>query len=174
MGSFFGRPRIKLMLSPGDRVLEIVSWLALAGLWTVVLFYYPLLPDTIPTRFNAAGHADGYGTKASLFVLPSIATAMAIGMTLLNRYPHLYNYPVSITTDNALRHYTSATRLIRGIKTAIPVAFLLIVRKTIRVSGGSADEAGGYFLLLEILIIFVPLLAYCFSLLRSSRRKNVA
>ena len=97
------------------------------------------MPATIPTHYNGAGQADGFGGKITILTLPLIATVLFVGMTFLNKYPHIFNYPTNITQDNVLRQYTNATRLIRYLKLIIVFIFGLIAFKTIQNANGEAD-----------------------------------
>ena len=60
------------------------------------------LPEIIPTHYNEAGEADSYGDKLNILALPIISTLLFIGLTILNKRPHLFNYPSEITKENAL------------------------------------------------------------------------
>jgi len=117
------RPKIKLVLTTTDKVFEIIGWLALLMLWILTIINYSNLPNMIPIHYNGAGQADGFGGKGVLFMLPLIASVLFIGLTLLNKFPHVFNYPTSITTENALRQYSNATRMIRYLKFIIVFIF---------------------------------------------------
>ncbi|MFM7765447.1 MAG: DUF1648 domain-containing protein, partial [Sphingomonadales bacterium] len=127
------------------------------------------LPDTIPTHYNGAGQADGFGGKGYILTLPLIATVLFIGLTILNKFPHIFNYPTNITQDNALRQYTNATRLIRYLKFIIAVIFGLIAFKTIQNANGQADGLGIWFLPLTLGLIFIPLTYYIIKTLKTKQ-----
>ena len=151
------RLKIKLELTTADKILELVGWLSIVALWVLTITHYNNLPDTIPTHYNAAGNADGIGGKATILILPIIATILFIGMTILNKFPHVFNYPTNISNENALRQYTNATRMIRYLKLILVVIFGLIVFKTIQNANGQADGLGIWFLPLTLGLIFIPL-----------------
>jgi uncharacterized membrane protein len=115
------RPRLKLERSTADKLIEIGGWLLISVVWGFTLSNYPNLPETIPTHYNGAGQADGFGGKATILTLPLIATVLFGGLTFLNKFPHIFNYPTIITQHNALRQYTNATRMIRYLKLIIVV-----------------------------------------------------
>jgi uncharacterized membrane protein len=154
------RSKIKLEPTTSDNLLEAAGWLALALIWLITIFYYKNLPVTIPTHFNIAGEADNYGVRSTIFFMPALGTVLFIGMTILNRFPHVFNYPVKITPENARKQYTMATRLIRVLKLAVLIIFTMIVWY----SGQAAiDKSGKLFLLflpLTLAIIFIPLVLY--------------
>lgn len=163
------RPIIKLTLTTSDWALELLGWAALLALWGLILTHYPNLPAIIPTHYNLAGVADDYGKKASLLLLPFVATVLFIGLTLLNRYPHQFNYLVPITPDNALSQYTAATRLLRYLKLILVVVFGLLAYQTIRQARGAATGLGVWFLPVMLALVLVPLLYFGGKSLLSTR-----
>jgi len=140
------RPRIKLQLNQTDKVLEIIGWISVFGIWALPLINYFDLPEIIPIHFNGAGKADRFGNKTHIFVLPIISTLLFIGLTILNKRPHVFNYPGQITKENAVHQYTYATRMMRVLKLVIVLLFGLIVFKTIQNVNGHADGLGTWFL----------------------------
>ena len=140
------RPRIKLQLNQTDKILEIVGWISVVGIWALPLINYFDLPEIIPIHFNGAGKADGFGNKKHIFVLPIISSLLFIGFTILNKSPHIFNYPSQITKENALRQYTNATRMMRVLKLVIVLLFGLIVFREIQIVNGNANGLGAWFL----------------------------
>jgi len=163
------RPRIKLQLKQTDKILEIVGWVSVFGIWALTLTNYSILPEIIPIHFNGAGKADGFGNKTHIFVLPIISTLLFIGLTILNKHPHIFNYPSQITKENAVDQYTNATRMMRVLKLVIVVLFGLIVLKTIQIVNGHADGLGTWFLPLTMGMIFIPMLYF---LIKSLKKKT--
>lgn len=123
---YLDRPKIKLTLKPLDKWLEALAISGCIWLWTFCVRAYTILPETIPTHFNFKGVADDFGSKATIFILPSIATAIYVLMTYLNQYPHIFNYMVKITEENAENQYRSATRMLRWVKLFVVVLFSII------------------------------------------------
>ncbi|MFM7328678.1 MAG: hypothetical protein ACKO3B_08090, partial [Bacteroidota bacterium] len=83
-----------------------------------------------------------------------------ICLTILNNYPHVFNYPVSINTQNAYAQYKSATTMIRFLKLSLILVFLILFNYTIKTATGEIDELGLWFLPLSLALIFIPLLVY--------------
>ncbi len=154
------RPKIKLELTTADKSFEIVGWFLILAVWGLTITNYSNLPETISTHYNGAGQADGFGGKATILTLPLIATILFIGLTVLNKFPHVFNYPTGITQDNAFRQYTNATRLIRYLKLIIVFIFGLIAFKTIQNANGEAEGLGVWFLPLTIGLIFISLIYF--------------
>jgi len=163
------RPQIKLQLNQTDKILEIVGWVSVVGIWALTLTNYSILPEIIPIHFNGAGKADGFGNKTHIFILPIISTLLFIGLTTLNKHPHMFNYPSQITKENAVHQYTNATRMIRVLKLVIVVLFGLIVFRKIQIVNGHADGLGTWFLPLTMGMIFIPMLYF---LIKSLKKKT--
>ena len=124
------RPRLEIVCTGLDRTLEWVGRVVLLAMWTMTALFFVKLPDIIPIHYNAAGDPDGYGAKWTFLILPILATGIYLGLTRLNKSPHLFNYSTDITQENALEHYTRATRMLRFVKVSIVVVFSLVMLLT--------------------------------------------
>jgi uncharacterized membrane protein len=139
------RPRINIDLDPVDWMIEIMGLIFILGLIGIPMHYYDMLPETIPIHFNAAGEADGFGSRNSIWSLPIIGVIIYVGMFALNRFPYIFNYPVEITEENAEKQYRNATKLIRMLNLIIAATFLYISYFSIRTSLGISSGLGWYF-----------------------------
>jgi uncharacterized membrane protein len=155
-----GRPKVKLDLTNTDKVIEFTGLTLLIGIWILAILSFSDLPESIPTHFNGAGEADGFGERTNIFVLPIIGTITFIGLTLLNKNPHIFNYPKTITNENALNQYSNATRMIRVLKLIIVFVFGLILVRTLQNTNGNADGIGTWFLPLTIGLFIIPTLYF--------------
>jgi uncharacterized membrane protein len=163
------RPIIKLELTTTDKAIELLGWISIMAIWLLTIISYTNLPDIIPTHYNAEGDPDGFGGKRLILIEPFIATVIFFGMTILNKFPHTYNYLTEITTENALKHYTDATRLIGYLKLNVVIVFGLILLQTIRNANGQADGLGTWFTPMTICLLFIPIAYY---LIKSSQAKK--
>lgn len=164
-----GAPKIKLELTTADKVFEAAGWIAVLIIWIMTITNYAKLPGTIPTHYNGLGQPDGFGGKATILGLPAIATIVFAGLTILNKYPHIFNYPARITEGNASRRYTDAVRMIRYLKPVIVLIFGLIAFKTIQNAVGQANGLGAWFLPVTLCLVFIPL---TYFVVRSLRTKH--
>ena len=161
------RPKIKLPLTLFDKIIEVTSYLALVAFWVMTIFAFTTLPESIPTHYNGMGEVDGYGPKATIFFLPVLGTVLFAFLTYIVKKPETFNYTVGITEENALAQYTNATKLLRFMKLALLILFIVIDYKTIATSNGASDGLGKWFLPFTIALIFVPVV---FSVYRSFRK----
>lgn len=150
----------KIETTSTDKTLEILGWTFLFAIWIWTIENYTNLPDTIPIHYDGTGQADGFGDKSKLLNLPFIATLLYIVITILNQFPHIFNYATPITSDNILKQYTNATRTLRVLKLIIVVIFGIITIQTIRRVNGEENGLGHWLLPLAIGLIFFPLLYF--------------
>ncbi|WP_044212031.1 DUF1648 domain-containing protein [Flammeovirga sp. OC4] len=160
------QPKIKLPLSLKDITIELVCIVILIITWILPLVVYNDLPEEIAIHFNAKGIPDSYGPKSSLFSLPIFSLLLFLLLTILNKYPHTFNYPVEITEENALKQYTLSTRFIRFLKLSILIVFLFIVYKSISLN---PEGLGNFFLPFVFIITFVPVFVYLIKVMRSQK-----
>ena len=154
------RPIIKIPLSTADKVEEALCIVILISLWAGVIVVFPSLPQTIPRHFNATGTADGFGDKANIFALPLVATFEYALITILQRFPHIYNYLSEVTPENARRMYTSATKLMRHIKLVVLIILTAVVVLIYRSVVTNSFGIGTWFLPASIGLIMIPLVVY--------------
>ncbi len=112
---YANRPKIKVQLEPIDTILEATTAAILIALWIYVIITYSSLPETMPTHINYKGEVDGTGNKMLLWVLVGITTIITVGMYVLTRFPHIHNYMVNITEENAAHNYQLSSRMLRYV-----------------------------------------------------------
>ena len=162
------RPKLKPELSTPDKILEISGWATLAFLWVFTLFIYSNLPEIIPIHFDASGQANVYENKLNIMFLPVIVTLVFIGLTVLNQYPHIFNYPTRITPENAIRQYRNATGMIRFLKFIIPIIGCLVI---LMITLTVADKSAGISVWLQPLILGLILIPMAYFTVKAFRIK---
>jgi uncharacterized membrane protein len=128
------RPKIPIPIYAIDIILEALAVLVLLGFWFYFYNNFPALPETVPIHFNASGEPDGFGSKWWMFWLPSIATVLYVFLTLLQRIPHRFNYPVYVTPKNAPRQYQLVLRFVRVLKILVVALFAGITWHSIQLT----------------------------------------
>ncbi|WP_298519948.1 DUF1648 domain-containing protein [uncultured Kordia sp.] len=112
---YANRPRIKVPLAPIDTILESTTAALLVVLWVYVIVSYASLPEIVPTHVDLSGQVDGTGNKTTIWFLLGITTVVTIGLYALTKFPHIHNYMVEITEDNAEHNYQMSNRLLRFV-----------------------------------------------------------
>lgn len=151
------RPTPEIQTSWFDKLVEVLGWFFLILLWVITIFSYARLPEIIPTHFNASGQADDEGSKMILFFLPVIGTLIFVGLTVLNQYPHIFNYPVAITEANAQKQYNNAVRMLKVLKLILAVVFSILVFLIYHAASTDNGSLGIWFLPVVLGMILIPL-----------------
>lgn len=153
-------PKIKLKLTPIDKLLEMLGLGALIVMWIFVVYNYSKLPPTIPIHFDSSGIIDGYGSKSMIWGLLLVGSIMYVGMTYLNKFPHVFNFLTQITEESALRQYTIATKMLRFIKLGIILMVSYLAFKTVRIALGKAFVLDAWLLPLFFSLLFLSLIYF--------------
>lgn len=157
------RPKIKVPFETIDIIIDCLSVTCILFMWGYLVVEYGTLDEIIPSHFNGKGEVDGYGHKSFIWFLPLLATAMYIGLFILNRYPHIHNYTVTITKDNALANYRFSTRVLRFVNFLCTVMFAYICFQIINSAKIGSSQIGIGFLITVIsasIILPIVLLLY--------------
>ena len=158
---FEKRPKITVPQNSTDLWIDRFSFLLFFIIWLSVFVYYPDLPDEIPTHFNGRGQADAFGSKQSIWVLMGVFSSIFIGIYILNKYPHLHNYTVKITEENALKNYRFSTRVLRVVN-FLNLLVLAYILKTMMTPYEKQSTAFGGWFLPTIMIGSLVLIIYIF------------
>lgn len=128
--------------------LGILAWITVAAL------YGPdRLPDRVPTHFDAAGHANGWGSPAGMIIMPIVAVGLYLLMTLAGRFPSAFNYPVRVTPLNLPRLQTVALNMIAWIK--VEIACLFAVLQWVFVQSARSGEGHLFPLVLPVFLVVI-------------------
>lgn len=130
------QPKLRVEPDNLDRLMDGLAVFCLLLLLLFPIIYFGELPDTIPMHFNGRGEADGFGQKATLWLLPGLGLVLFLAMHFLQDRPEWYNYPVKITPENASRQYRVASRMIRALKVVVMLIFAYLSWGTIQVALG--------------------------------------
>ena len=164
-----GRPILKIELETSDK---IVYWLGVSACLALVIlpfYFFPYLPEEVPRHFGSDGTPDAWGSRNYVFMMPFIGLILFVGMFFLSKVPHIYNYTVEITEENAAVQYKRSSRMIRVLNTAIILTFLYIEITTLRTALGKSEGLGGWFLPVFMMVMFgIPVAYLIFSPKKSS------
>lgn len=163
------RPIIDIEWETLDYVLEAIAFAGAVSGLLVAISNYGSLPGTIPIHFDLQGRPDSWGSKQYIWLLPSVGLILYAGLTLLNRYPHKYNFPAEITEENAAAQYSMATRLVRFLNAFICAAFAFITWQTIQIAGSKTEALPAW---LTWVFIAGVLLAPIWYVYRASKHKR--
>lgn len=155
-------PVIDLPRTYWDWFFDTASLGGLILMASSLIYFWPLIPETIPTHFGFSGEPDAWGSKSTLLILPVTSLALYLLLTVIGFFPRTYNYPFKITEKNALAQYELARALLGWLKVEIICFFSLIVWQTIMISLGKAHGLGAVSIILFIAVVFGTVGIYFF------------
>jgi uncharacterized membrane protein len=156
---FRNQPKIDIKPSPTDRKIILIGWLLVVLNFIIVFAFHFQLPDTVPTHFNLRGEADDFGSKSTLWLLPSISllTYFLMSTIIIKMKPWNYNYPTKVTEKNAPRLYAMTIQMMARLNLGIVLLFLIIsIEIILKASQYDGIRLGWTFIPLTVLIIIFP------------------
>ena len=150
-----------------DWLLDTTGGIMVILLMALPVYTYSSLPEIIPIHFNARGIADGYGSREMIWVLPILVFLIFVGVAILADHPHLFNYLVEITKENAERQYRMATRLLRILNLLVAGIFLYIMYVKVALYPATNTGLGVFFLPFSLMAIFGILVIYILMSLKA-------
>jgi uncharacterized membrane protein len=165
------RPILSIPMTTTEKTIKILSVLMIAIQFFYVIYTWNDLPAKVPTHFNAAGKVDGWGEKGSLWLLPTLGLLLFVGMSFLERVPHVYNYPVMITDENAPHIYLESRRLLVIINFEMTLFFLLISCEGVKVAFGH-ESIGVWMVPVFMVVVLGTIVISLFRVFRKSKREK--
>jgi uncharacterized membrane protein len=159
---FKNQPKIDVKPTKSDKKWIFAGWaVCLLNIVLVAVSYFNL-PDTIPIHFNFKGEAGGFGAKSTIWVLPVLGLLMYYGMNFIaNKVkPHLMNYPVEVTEENASQLYSMSIKLLVLLNFLIAVIFVILTIEIIGIAFKWSQPRLSWLIL--VLIIFSTVLPFYF------------
>lgn len=137
-----------------ERLHDSISVVVLAYSIVYLILKWTSLPETIPIHFDVRGNADGWGSRAFLLFIPLLSIILFIGLSLLRKIPHKFNYPGPITAQNAARQYRAAISLLSWIKVELILLFGYLQWSIIQNAIGHSAGVGIWLLPVTLIVVF--------------------
>lgn len=152
------RPILTLPKTKYEKCLDVIG----SGLFTVSILFIILqwgnLPEEIPAHFNAKGEVDRWGSKIEVLILPGIGIFMWIFLGLLEKAPHMHNYPARLNERNVEAFYLNSRRLCNEVKNFCLILFAIISCEIVLVALGKIEGLGWWFLPVVLIGTGIPIL----------------
>lgn len=153
---------MKLKASKYDIAANLLCLLMLLGITVYLIISWSSIPDKIPGHYNAAGEVDRWGDKSELLFLPVLGWLLYIGITLLERFPQVWNTGVTVTVENKERVYRILKNMIGTLKIMTVAIFTSLTINT-----AFAKALPVFFLPLILLLMFGFIIFFMIRLNRS-------
>ncbi|QOR68262.1 DUF1648 domain-containing protein [Cytobacillus suaedae] len=161
------RPKLNLKTTPLEYLLNGISLCLIILCATYLLSEWSSLPNQVPMHFNGVGKADGWGSKWTVWILLLIGSLLWVGMLILSHYPHVFNFLIEITDENAEFQYKNARLMLTIVNTIIIVDFAYSSYQIVQVAKGLSNGLGTWSMLIFILILLGTIFIFMFRSLRT-------
>jgi len=161
------RPRIQINLTPTDYFIETIGVIGIICLFFFPIYFFNDLPNQIPKHYNAMGQVDSYANRGMIWLVPAIGLIIYVGLTFLNKFPFIFNYPTKVTNENAEKLYTIGTRTIRLLKVVVILLFAFLNYKTILIALNKATEIGKFYLPILLIVLATIIGTMIYKMTRS-------
>lgn len=163
------RPKIKISLTIADIIIEAVCAAIFLLVCLYLIFSWSDIPTTVATHFGISGQADSFGSKNSIFFLLPFMVVLYAALTILQKFPHIYNYAIEITEKNAEIQYKYAVKMLRVLKLIMVGCFSFIEFQTIRSALTGKNTLGILFLPVFLICLFGTLGFYIWKSLKANK-----
>lgn len=111
------RPIVKIKPSIGDKIVEILGLMIVVSMVWFSLTMYGRFSKIIPNDTNIS----------MLIIVPIIGVILYIGLSVLQKFPHVLNYAVEVNDDNYIKLYSRAVKVIRYAKIVLVLTYAFII-----------------------------------------------
>jgi uncharacterized membrane protein len=155
------RPKLDIPYTQFESCCEIISAVVLIGTAAYLAAIWAKLPAQIPVHFNIMGQPNRWDSRNEIFVMMGVVIALYAGISILQRFPQIYNYPFGLTPQNIHRQYQLARQLLVLIKIEIVCFLSLIQLGMVNVARGQSQTLGRYLIPAMLVAILVTIVQYC-------------
>lgn len=153
---------IKLKKNKYDVFVEIVCLILLIGVLIYLFINWNNIPDEISGHYNAMGEIDRMGSKGELLVTPIIAWLMYLGMTVIERFPQIWNTGVTVTEENKERVYRILKNMLGTVKLIVVSVFVYLT-----INSAQAISLAVWFLPVFLILMFGSIIFFIIKLVRA-------
>ncbi|MFJ8237045.1 DUF1648 domain-containing protein [Ureibacillus sp. NPDC094379] len=150
-------PYRPIIIIPKTKLEKVADWIGIS-LFLIAIFYIIMqcgnIPNEVPGHFNSKGEVDRWGTKFEILILPVIGAFLFALLSLLEKAPHMHNYPKRINESNVEQFYLTSRKMLNMIKNISLLMFAFLMVQIVRVSLGEINSIGVWFLPVILIIIF--------------------
>ena len=141
---------------------KIICLILLVGNFVYLIAVWSNLPDQIPAHFDGAGNITRYGGKGELLLLPIINCVMFAGISVVERFPQIWNTGVRVTEENKWRVYRILKNMIVTLKLAIvaPLVFISVYQSL-------GTNLPGWFMPAFLFVCLAPIVFFILKLIRA-------
>jgi uncharacterized membrane protein len=115
-------------------IIDILCLILLISTSIYLIISWSELPEKIPGHYDAYGNIDRWGSKTEIIVMPIFAWFMFISISILERFPQVWNTGVKVTEANAYKVYSTLYDMIITLKIILTLVFSFLIINSIHMS----------------------------------------
>lgn len=120
------RPKLALPVTLRERLVEAAGAGLITGFVMLAIFELPGLPAVFPVLLGGATRPVAWGTPNVLALLPAVAAATYVALSVLQRFPEHYHYPGAVTEASAPSLYRRGRSWVRALKLSLTLTFAIM------------------------------------------------
>jgi len=145
-----------------DIFVEIVCLTLLIGVSIYLYLNWSTIPDKIPGHYNAMGQIDRMGSKGELLILPIIGWLIYLFLTVIEKFPQIWNTGVTVTEENKERVYRITKNLLNTVKLITVAVFVYLT-----INSSQAISLSVWFLPIFLILEFGSMIFFFIKLVRA-------
>lgn len=150
-----------------NRFMDVFCLILLVGVVLYLIIAWNRIPDKIPGHYNMAGEIDRFGSKKELIVTPIIGWILFIGLSLVERFPQIWNTGVTVTEENKERVYQVILNMLSTLKLIIVVDFVFLT-----INSSLLTPPPVWFTPAFVILVFATLAIYIIKLIKVAKARN--
>ena len=132
-----------------DKITSSICWILLIGTALFLIVYWNQIPDQIPGHYNASGQIDKITDKNSLFFLYGIEWLLFVILSVVTKFPMLWNTGITITVDNKEQAYRILKDMLGVLKCIVIGIFSFLT-----IYSTTGNNLPSLFLVISLLSVF--------------------
>jgi uncharacterized membrane protein len=150
-------------------VRDLIALTGLVFAIAVVADFYSRLPERIATHFNGAGVANGFGGRATLWLLVGIALLLYVTLSAIERIPRVVNLKKPLAPEREKVVLAESMAMVGWIKVEICWMFAYICLAMVRHGMGLQVGLGRWFLPVTLVVVLGTTAVYLGRIFRVFR-----
>ncbi|MGI6730482.1 MAG: DUF1648 domain-containing protein [Anaerovoracaceae bacterium] len=152
---------MKIPTRKHDIIIEIACLFCLIGGLLYLITGWGQIPNEIPGHYNALGQIDKITGKGSLLALLATNWILYIGLSIVERFPSIWNTGVTVTKENKDRVYRVVKDLLKTMKLLVVVMFTYLL-----INSAKAVPLSPWFLPITMILTFGFLFFFIWKLFK--------
>lgn len=111
-------------------IVNIICILLCAGVAIFLGVTWQDIPAEIPGHYNVRGEIDRWTGKNELLIIPSVSLILFIAITVIERFPQIWNTGVTVTQENWPQVYLVIRNMLAAMKLEMVAIFAFLTINT--------------------------------------------